>query len=142
MGTKGARRIVPFMLVDVLLILTILVLFQVDHLVHSTLYSYDLRFSSEWAAPYWILFRTSLALLGLTAVSVAIVGYYFYRKAAKGNGLEGEGARGQSPKVVYVCSACGDTWIDLKGNVKINPTLPKPKFLKQCPSCNKRLLDK
>ena len=48
----------------------IMLLLQVDGIVHGLLYSYGLRFDYEWATPYWTLFRLSLGLLGgITGIS-------------------------------------------------------------------------
>ncbi len=45
----------------------IVALFQVDTIVHSTLYQYGLWFDAEWAIPYWTFERLALALFGCVA---------------------------------------------------------------------------
>ncbi len=39
-------------------------LYQVDTLIHNTLYDYGLQFNPEWAVPYWTFERLALGLLG------------------------------------------------------------------------------
>src|SRR3990170_4455669 len=51
-----------------------------DKLVHGTLYSYGLRFSYDWAVPYWTILRTIEALVGLSAVVTLTSIIYVYRK--------------------------------------------------------------
>jgi len=42
-----------------------------DHIVHSRLYEYGLRFSLQWADPYWIVFNLIFgATFTLTAVNL------------------------------------------------------------------------
>lgn len=51
----------------VLVLLTaasVVILYQVHMLVHSTLYDYGLQFDYEWASPYWTFERLSFGLLG------------------------------------------------------------------------------
>jgi uncharacterized Zn-finger protein len=46
-------------------------LYQVDTLIHSTLYGYGLQFSPEWAVPYWTFERLALGLMGgIAGVSI------------------------------------------------------------------------
>jgi hypothetical protein len=37
-------------------------LYQIDHIVHGTLYNYGLQFSYEWAVPYWRLAQITFAM--------------------------------------------------------------------------------
>jgi len=43
-----------------------------DTIIHSTLYSYGLQFSYEWANPYWTLIRIIQVLLSIVAVTTII----------------------------------------------------------------------
>jgi len=43
---------------------SVVILYQVHMLVHSTLYAYGLQFNYEWAMPYWTFERLSFGLLG------------------------------------------------------------------------------
>jgi len=48
-----------------------------DHIVHSDLYNYGLRFDTEWAIPYWNFSYLMLSLMGLaiatTVISIALI---------------------------------------------------------------------
>jgi len=49
---------------------------QVDNIVNVLLYGYGLKFSDEWATPYWTFLRLTLALLGgIAAVNVFSIIY-------------------------------------------------------------------
>jgi len=49
-------------------LISVFFVFQIDYIVHHTLYEFGLRFSYEWAERYWIYIRLILGLLGLTVV--------------------------------------------------------------------------
>src|SRR3990170_2165095 len=51
-----------------------------DKLVHGTLYYYGLRFSYDWAVPYWTILRIIEALVGLSAVVTLTTMIHVYRK--------------------------------------------------------------
>jgi hypothetical protein len=50
---------------------------RLDHIVHSALYNYGLRFDTDWAMPYWNFSYLTLSLMGLaiatTVVSVVLI---------------------------------------------------------------------
>ena len=50
------------------LVATIVLLFQIDEMIHGQLYDYGLQFSYQWAAPYWTLEWLILGLLGCVVV--------------------------------------------------------------------------
>ncbi len=49
----------------VLAVLILIMLLQIDQIVHGTLYSYELQFSITWARPYWTFHKFALGLTGL-----------------------------------------------------------------------------
>jgi len=51
-----------------------------DKIVHGTLYNYGLKFSYDWATPYWTLLRIVQVLISLTAVFSGVSFVYVYRK--------------------------------------------------------------
>lgn len=59
--------------VDAMLIVALVLLFQIDKLVNSTLYGYGLTFSPEWAEPYWAMFRASLALIVIAIIVISVL---------------------------------------------------------------------
>jgi putative ABC transport system ATP-binding protein len=61
-----------FVVQMILAVLIIIMLLQLDQIVHGTLYSYGLQFSNTWALPYWTLHRfvagLTLLIFGLSAL--------------------------------------------------------------------------
>jgi len=43
-----------------------------DQIVHGTLYNYELRFSYDWANPYWYLLRIIQVLLAITIATMTV----------------------------------------------------------------------
>lgn len=43
-------------------------MFLVDKLVNELLYDYGLVFSLNWAEPYWLMMRTSMAMIVIVIV--------------------------------------------------------------------------
>jgi len=58
---------------DVMLLVAVILLLQIDQLVNGTLYSYGLIFSNDWAQPYWLLLRVSLALIVVAILLISVV---------------------------------------------------------------------
>jgi len=56
-----------------MLFIVVILLLQIDQLVNGTLYSYGLIFSSDWAQPYWLLLRVSLALIVVAILLISVV---------------------------------------------------------------------
>jgi hypothetical protein len=66
-------RVALVILGDVMLLVAVILLLQIDQLVNGTLYSYGLVFSSDWAQPYWLLMRVSLALIVVAILLISVV---------------------------------------------------------------------
>jgi hypothetical protein len=66
-------RVALVILGDVMLFIAVILLLQIDQLVNSTLYSYGLVFSSDWAQPYWLLLRVSLFLFVAVIFLISVV---------------------------------------------------------------------
>jgi hypothetical protein len=66
-------RVALIVLGDAMLLVAVIFLLQIDQLVNSTLYSYGLVFSSDWAQPYWLLMRVSLALIVVAIFLISMV---------------------------------------------------------------------
>ena len=58
---------------DVMLIAAVVLLLEIDKLVHGTLYGYGLVFSYDWANPYWLMFRLCLVLIVVAVVLISLV---------------------------------------------------------------------
>lgn len=61
-------------------LLVMLMLTQIDNIIHGVLYDFGLRFSYQWAMPYWI---NSGLIIGLSWFNIAasfILIYYVYKR--------------------------------------------------------------
>ena len=90
---KLAGTVVQWVLVVVAAcsLVSVVALFQVDSIVHGSLYSYGLQFSDGWAVPYWNSIRVVFAMGWLTfGVAVAFQVYAVTRKSSAKNGRFGE----------------------------------------------------
>jgi hypothetical protein len=61
-------RIVLVILVDLLLLTALVLIYQIDQMINSTLYYFGLIFDIAWAQPYFLLSR-----LGAIGIIVAII---------------------------------------------------------------------
>ena len=68
-------------LIIIFVAIIIFLLLNVDNIVHSSLYSYGLQFSYEWANPYWLYLRLALCLLFLLCIISGILFYLSFREA-------------------------------------------------------------
>jgi hypothetical protein len=58
---------------DVMLFIAVILLLQIDQLVHGTLYSYGLIFSNDWAQRYWLLMIVSLVLIIVAIFLISVM---------------------------------------------------------------------
>lgn len=131
MGSRSEFELVPFLFVVGVLVFGILILLQLDWLVNSTLYSYNLTFSLDWAVPYWTFLRIVFGSFLVAIVAVLALGYVYYRRAKR---------RRLMP--VYVCRGCGSVWtgISARGDVGGGEGQGRLRFINSCPRCNDSLL--
>jgi hypothetical protein len=66
-------RVALVILGDAMLVVAIALLLEIDKLVNGTLYGYGLVFSYDWAQPYWLMFRVSLALIIVAVILMSVV---------------------------------------------------------------------
>lgn len=130
MNTQKLARLLPYLAVDAAIIITILLLAQIDWIVHNSLYNYGLTFSENWARFYWTLLRIILGMLSFTFAAVTILGAFSYKKAKK-----------ELSRTVYVCKSCGTALTRLTGNISVKEDLPNFRIMKKCPSCSKKMLE-
>lgn len=128
MKTERLRVFGPFLFIDGVLVLVIVMLLLLDWIVNNVLYDYSLVFSLYWAVPYWTALRISIALLLFAVVAVSVIGFGSYKKV-----------RRESEKAIFVCRSCGMAWTQLDRIVKTGDKLPKFKVLKTCPNCTKKI---
>ncbi|MGQ9625208.1 MAG: hypothetical protein ACUVT9_07575 [Candidatus Bathycorpusculaceae bacterium] len=130
MNFKSEYALIPFLLVDGVLIFGILILLQLDWIVNHTLYSYNLTFSVDWAVPYWTFLRLVFGAFFLAIIATTVLSYSVYRQV-----------RERSMMPVYICRMCGSAWTSTFIGVKVEKgrSAPKFRFLKSCPRCNQNL---
>jgi hypothetical protein len=58
---------------DAMLVTVLFLLSSVDGMVNGALYRYGLVFSVEWAEPYWLLMRASMALIAIVISVLTIL---------------------------------------------------------------------
>jgi len=66
-NTTLARASIIIIL-NAILISALISMFLVDKLVNELLYDYGLVFSLNWAEPYWLMMRTSMAMIVIVIV--------------------------------------------------------------------------
>lgn len=130
MRTQKLTRLLPYLAVDAAIIITILLLAQIDWIVHNSLYNYGLTFSEEWARFYWTLLRIIIGMLVFAFATITILGVFSYKKAKK-----------ELSRTVYVCKSCGTALTRLTDNISVKEDLPNFRITKECPSCSKKMLE-
>lgn len=60
-------------ILNAILITALISLFLLDKLVNELLYNYGLVFSLNWAGPYWLMMRTSMAMIVIVVVIFTIL---------------------------------------------------------------------
>ena len=58
---------------DAMLIGAVVLLLEIDKLVNDMLYNYGLKFSFDWAQPYWLMFRVTLVLIVAAIILISVV---------------------------------------------------------------------
>jgi hypothetical protein len=114
----------------------------IDSIVHDQLYQFGLIFSYEWANPYWMALRISLALLGLIAtVSSMNITRFLWRRLRKSGALkeaEKEEAVSQdvgvSASTLFKCPSCGRSITHPIRMLDFHSQ--RPKMINICPFCN------
>lgn len=131
MDSRSVYALIPFLLVDGVLVFGLVILLQLDWIVNNTLYSYNLVFSFDWAVPYWTFWRIVAGSFLLAVATITSLGYVSYRRVKK-----------RSMMPTYICRGCGSAWTMAfaRAEVKGNRESRKLRFLKSCPQCNQSLL--
>ena len=75
---SGLRLVLIVMAATSLLVM--LMLTQIDNIIHGVLYDFGLRFSYQWAMPYWINSGLIIGLSWFNIVASCILIYYFYKR--------------------------------------------------------------
>ena len=72
-GYMSKARVALVVLGDAMLIAALVLVLEIDQLVHGTLYNYGLVFNYDWAQTYWLLFRVTVALIVIAIVIISLV---------------------------------------------------------------------
>ena len=85
LSSSGKTLLALIIVAAVFNVISVYLLFSLDHIVHSDLYNYGLQFSLQWAETYYVNFwlamgsvTASLTLLGL---SILLVGVYVTKRS-------------------------------------------------------------
>ncbi len=85
----GAFRFVPSVVAACALI-TLYAFLQVDNIVNQTLYSFSLKFSLDWANPYWNMAHLLVAMgWAMAGLAIALQVYLLLPKAPTRGGVAG-----------------------------------------------------
>lgn len=119
----------------------------IDSIVHNQLYQFGLRFSYDWASPYWMILRISLALLGLIAVAASMnITFVLWKRLKRPRIVEApteeeekvqkaEAARPSSGvPSLFRCTSCGRSITHPLRMLDFHSQ--RPKMVNICPFCN------
>jgi len=115
----------------------------IDSIIHNQLYQFGLSFSFDWADPYWMVLRMSLALLGLIAIAASMnITYFFWKKVRKpevAKTAEEEAKAEVAPQgagvpSLFQCTSCGRSITHPLRMLDFHSQ--RPKMVNICPFCN------
>lgn len=129
-------------------------LLTIDTIVNYQLYQFGLQFSYDWANPYWLFIRMSLALLGIVAATSSFnIAFFFWKRLRKPkvlNAIQEEAnvqqkeARGEKAAqderapLLFQCSSCGRSITHPLRLLEFHSQ--KPEMINVCPFCNAAVL--
>ena len=115
----------------------------IDSIIHNQLYQFGLGFSYDWANPYWMVLRLSLALLGLIAVAASMnITCFFWKKVRKpevAKVAKGEVKAEVAPQragapSLFQCTSCKRSITHPLRMLDFHSQ--RPKMINICPFCN------
>jgi hypothetical protein len=114
----------------------------IDSIVHGQLYQFGLSFSYDWANPYWMVLRISLALLGLIAAASSVNITHFVWSKLKSHEKLKEMERTEvvpmetnvGVPTLFKCSSCGRSITHPLRMLEFQSQ--RPKMINICPFCN------
>jgi hypothetical protein len=125
-------------------------LLTIDTIVNYQLYQFGLQFSYDWANPYWLFIRMSLALLGIVAATSSFnIAFFFWRRLRKPKVLRAiqeevnaqhkearveKAAQGERAPLLFQCSSCGRSITHPLRLLDFHSQ--KPEMINICPFCN------
>jgi hypothetical protein len=83
--SRGKTLLALIVIGAVFNIISVYLLFSLDHLIHGDLYAYGLQFSPEWAETYyfhfWLAMGSVIAALALWGFSILLLGVYVAKRS-------------------------------------------------------------
>jgi hypothetical protein len=129
-------------------------LLTIDTIVNYQLYQFGLQFSYDWANPYWLFIRMSLALLGIVAATASFnIAFFFWKRLRKPKVLNAiqeeanvqqkearveEAAQDERAPLLFQCSSCGRSITHPLRLLEFHSQ--KPEMINVCPFCNAAVL--
>jgi uncharacterized Zn-finger protein len=144
MEVQFARLVLIFWFISSFIIM--LLLGQLNWLVHGEFYDFGLEFSMVWAQPYWIILRLIYVwLIGPSVLGAVALGFDFWKKANDNKHVsESEGKRAvgkvqplKGNSMVISCPSCKRAIS--KPLVVLDFDSGKAKRVSVCPYCNAKL---
>lgn len=127
----------------------VVLLSQIDGIVHGKLYDYGLNFSYDWAVPYWSSLRLIYVCLGFPAfltVGFLVLSFWDYlrggrvvvrqvkREEAETVKVSEDASRGA---VLFSCNSCGKRFS--KPILMLDFSGGKTRLVNVCPFCGAKL---
>jgi len=118
---------------------------KIDWIVHKELYNFGLRFSTDWAVPYWISLRVIYVWIAVpSALSAIFLGLDFWRKLNNRKPAsepkpkpilkQKELQPSKNNHMLVSCPSCKK--IFRKPMVMLDFSSGKPRLVNVCPYCN------
>jgi hypothetical protein len=83
--SRGKTLLALIVIGAVFNVISVYLLFSLDHLIHGDLYAYGLQFSPEWAETYyfhfWLAMGSVIAALALWGFSILLLGVYVAKRS-------------------------------------------------------------
>ena len=83
--SRGKTLLALIVIAAVFNVISVYLLFSLDHLIHGDLYAYGLQFSPEWAETYyfhfWLAMGSVIAALALWGFSILLLGVYVAKRS-------------------------------------------------------------
>jgi hypothetical protein len=83
--SRGKTLLALIVIAAVFNVISVYLLFSLDHLIHGDLYAYGLQFSPDWAETYyvhfWLAMGSVIAALALWGLSILLLGVYVAKRS-------------------------------------------------------------
>mgnify|MGYP002153774182 CR=1 FL=1 len=123
-------------------IFVLLFFIKIDGIVHGDLYHFGLKFSFDWANPYWAFSRVIFVCLGLPmALSLIVLGLDLFRRSndkhvakQEEKSVDARSKGSMENNMAISCPSCRK--VSSRPLVIIDFSGGKPKLVNVCPYCN------